>query len=58
MFFSLCKAPSTFQRCIMNIFSYYIQRIIEIYMNDFTVYGTFLCMSRKLKSYFEKMHEN
>jgi len=39
MLFGLCNAPATFQRCIMSIFSDYIERIIEVFMDDFTVYG-------------------
>jgi hypothetical protein len=37
--FGLCKAPATFQRCTMSIFSNYVERIIEVFMDDFTVYG-------------------
>ena len=38
--FGLCNAPATFQRCIMSIFfSDYVERIIEVFMDDFTVYG-------------------
>jgi hypothetical protein len=39
--FGLYNAPTTFQRCMMNIFSYYVERIIEVFMDDFTVYGDF-----------------
>ena len=39
MLFGLCNAPVTFQRCIMSIFSDYVERIIEVFMDDFTVYG-------------------
>ncbi|KAL9403280.1 hypothetical protein Peur_000252 [Populus x canadensis] len=37
--FGLCNAPATFQRCMMSIFSDYVERIIEVLMDDFTVYG-------------------
>ncbi|KAL9377952.1 hypothetical protein Peur_029287 [Populus x canadensis] len=37
--FGLCNAPATFQRCMMSIFSDYVERIIEVFMDDFTVYG-------------------
>ena len=33
--FGLCNAPATFQRCMMSIFSDYVERIIEVFM----VYG-------------------
>jgi hypothetical protein len=39
MNFGLCNAPATFQRCMMSIFSDYVERIIEVFMDDFTVYG-------------------
>ena len=37
--FGLYNAPATFQRCIVSIFSNYIEHIIEVFMDDFIVYG-------------------
>ncbi|KAK9048798.1 hypothetical protein SSX86_032234 [Deinandra increscens subsp. villosa] len=37
--FGLCNAPATFQRCMVSIFSDYVEEIIEVFMDDFTVYG-------------------
>ncbi|KAJ9568340.1 hypothetical protein OSB04_004306 [Centaurea solstitialis] len=37
--FGLCNAPATFQRCMMSIFSEFVENIIEVFMDDFTVYG-------------------
>ncbi|XP_074266628.1 uncharacterized protein LOC141589906 [Silene latifolia] len=37
--FGLCNAPTTFQRCMMSIFSDYIETLIEVFMDDFSVYG-------------------
>ena len=37
--FSLCNAPATFQRCMLSIFSDLVERIMEVYMDDITVYG-------------------
>ena len=37
--FGLCNAPATFQRCMMSIFSDYIENSIEVFMDDFSVYG-------------------
>ena len=37
--FGLCNAPATFQRCMLSIFSDMVERIMEIYMDDITVYG-------------------
>ncbi|RVW81617.1 Retrovirus-related Pol polyprotein from transposon 297 [Vitis vinifera] len=38
--FGLCNAPATFQRCMLSIFSDMVERIIEVFMDDITVYGT------------------
>ena len=38
--FGLCNAPATFQRCMMAIFSEYIEEIMEVFMDDFSVYGS------------------
>ena len=38
--FGLCNAPSTFKRCIMSMFSYLEKEVMEIFMDDFTVYGS------------------
>ncbi|CAN6552261.1 unnamed protein product [Malus baccata var. baccata] len=37
--FGLCNAPATFQRFMVSIFSDYVERIIEIFMDDFSVFG-------------------
>ena len=38
--FGLCNAPDTFQRCMVSIFSDLAEEVIEIFMDDFTVYGS------------------
>ena len=40
MSFGLCNAPASFQRCMMAIFSDLIENIMEVFMDDFSVYGT------------------
>ena len=40
MSFGLCNAPGTFQRCMMSIFSDLAEEVMEIFMDDFTVYGS------------------
>ncbi|XP_042387520.1 uncharacterized protein LOC121979592, partial [Zingiber officinale] len=37
--FGLCNAPATFQRCMMAVFSDLIEKIMEVFMDDFSVYG-------------------
>lgn len=37
--FGLCYAPATFQRAMTVIFSNYIEDIMEVFMDDFSVYG-------------------
>nr|GFA04276.1 DNA-directed DNA polymerase [Tanacetum cinerariifolium] len=37
--FGLCNAPGTFQRCMMAIFHDMIEQTIEVFMDDFLVFG-------------------
>ncbi|XP_042991370.1 uncharacterized protein LOC122318232, partial [Carya illinoinensis] len=37
--FGLCNAPATFQRCMMSIFSDMVERFVEIFMDDFSIFG-------------------
>nr|GEW10203.1 reverse transcriptase domain-containing protein [Tanacetum cinerariifolium] len=50
--FGLCNASGTFQRCMMAIFHDMIEKTIEVFMDDFSVFGNsfITCLS-----YFEKM---
>ena len=38
--FGLCNVPATFQRCMMSIFFDLAEEVMEIFMDDFTVYGS------------------
>ncbi|XP_059658923.1 uncharacterized protein LOC132305272 [Cornus florida] len=38
--FGLCNAPATFQRCMMAIFSDMIENFLEVFMDDFLVFGS------------------
>ena len=38
--FGLYNAPATFQRCMMSMFSDLVEEVMEIFMDDFTVYGS------------------
>ncbi|GJS16272.1 reverse transcriptase domain-containing protein [Tanacetum coccineum] len=37
--FGLCNAPGTFQRCTMAIFHDMIEETLEVFMDDFSVFG-------------------
>ncbi|KAK8926414.1 hypothetical protein KSP39_PZI018814 [Platanthera zijinensis] len=37
--FGLCNAPATFQRCMLAIFDKYVENIMEVFMDDFSVFG-------------------
>ena len=37
--FGLCNAPATFQRAVLGIFSDLTHDCVEVYMDDFIVYG-------------------
>jgi hypothetical protein len=38
--FGLCNAPATFQRCMISIFSDMVERFMEIFMDDFLIFGS------------------
>ncbi|CAM8877999.1 unnamed protein product [Rhodiola kirilowii] len=38
--FGHCNAPATFHRCMMAIFSDFLERTMEVFMDDFSVYGS------------------
>ncbi|KAL0428255.1 UNVERIFIED_CONTAM: Retrovirus-related Pol polyprotein from transposon.6, partial [Sesamum latifolium] len=67
--FGLCNAPATFQRCMVSIFSDYVEQFIEVFMDDFTVYGNSFndcleklakvlerCIEKNLLLNYEKCH--
>ncbi|GJS75265.1 reverse transcriptase domain-containing protein [Tanacetum coccineum] len=37
--FGLCNAPGTFQRCMMAIFHDMIEETMEVFMDDFSIFG-------------------
>nr|GEZ13019.1 reverse transcriptase domain-containing protein [Tanacetum cinerariifolium] len=39
MHFGLCNAPGTFQRCMMAIFHDMIEKTMEVFMDDYSVFG-------------------
>eukprot|EP00257_Ricinus_communis_P016126 XP_015574194.1 uncharacterized protein LOC107261200 [Ricinus communis] len=38
--FALCNAPGTFQICMLSIFSDMLEECIEVFMDDFSVFGS------------------
>ncbi|CAM8882606.1 unnamed protein product [Rhodiola kirilowii] len=69
MSFGLCNAPGTFQRVVTSIFSDMIGEFIEVFMDDFTIYGNTFdacldnlstvlarCVSMNLVLNYEKCH--
>jgi len=42
MSFGLCNTLGTFQRCMMSIFFDFIEHCMKIFMDDFSIYGSFL----------------
>ena len=40
MAFGLCNAFGSFQRCMMSMFSDLVEEVMNIFMDDFTVYGS------------------
>ena len=67
--FRLCNAPATFQRCMMFMFSDLVEEVMEIFMDDFSVYGSGFehcvenlkivlqrCQDKKIALNWEKCH--
>nr|GEU70121.1 reverse transcriptase domain-containing protein [Tanacetum cinerariifolium] len=52
MTFRLCNAPGMFQRCMMAIFHDMIKKTMEVFMDDFLVFGNSF---QTCLSYLEKM---
>ena len=58
MSFVLCNALALFQRCMMSIFSDMIEEIMEVFMDDFSVYGkTFDDCLRNLDKVLQRCEE-
>jgi len=56
--FGLCNVPATFQRCMISIFSDRIENTMEVFMDDFSVYGgTFDLCSKNLTRVLRRCEE-
>jgi len=38
--FGLCNAPAIFQRCMLSIFSDMVEQFLEVFMDDFSIFGS------------------
>ena len=49
--FGLCNAPATFQRCMISIFLDLVEQCMEIFMDDFSTFGSSFdeCLSNPRK---------
>jgi hypothetical protein len=58
MSFGLCNAPASFQRWMMSIFSNIIEKIKEVFMDDFSVCGkTFTDCLENLEKVLQRCEE-
>ena len=56
--FGFCNAPRTFQRCMMRIFSDMIEHILEIFMDDFSIFrDSYEGCLENLRRVLERCHE-
>ena len=39
MHFVLCNAPPIFQQCMLSIFSDMVEHFLEVFMDDFSIFG-------------------
>nr|GEW87111.1 reverse transcriptase domain-containing protein [Tanacetum cinerariifolium] len=46
--FALCNAPGTFQRCMLAIFHDMVEKTMDVFMDDFSIFGNSFenCLSR------------
>nr|GFC22630.1 reverse transcriptase domain-containing protein [Tanacetum cinerariifolium] len=57
--FGLCNAPGTFQRCMLAIFQDMVEKTMEVFMDDFSVFGNSFetCLSR-LDKMLQRLHQS
>ncbi|GJU58717.1 reverse transcriptase domain-containing protein [Tanacetum coccineum] len=56
--FGLCNAPATFQRCMMAIFHDMVEDFMEVFMEDFSVFGnSFDCCLANLDKMLARCEE-
>jgi len=52
--FGLCNAPATFQRAMMVIFNDFLRNFMEVFIDDFCVYGSTADHPEHLRQTFER----
>ena len=52
--FRLCNAPATLQRCMMFMFSDLVEEVMEIFIDDFSIYGS--CFENCLENLETVLH--
>ncbi|GJZ03683.1 hypothetical protein Tco_0536958 [Tanacetum coccineum] len=52
--FGLCNAPDTFQRCMVAIFHDMIEKTMEVFMDDFSVFGDSFSSCLSVRTYESK----
>jgi transposase InsO family protein len=55
--FGLCNAPATFQRVMTEAFQEYLRKFMEIFLDDFAVFGTMEQHADYLQKCFDKCME-
>ena len=55
--FGLCNAPGMFQRLMMNIFHDYLRKFLEVFIDDFAVYGETKEHAQHLRMTFQRCRE-
>ena len=55
--FGLCNAPATFQRVMTEAFQKYLRKFMEIFLDDFAVFGTMEQHAEYLQKCFDKCME-
>ena len=56
--FGLCNAPAMFHRCMMAIFSDMVEKCIEVFMDDFSIFGSsFECYLSNLERVLKRCED-
>nr|GEX21916.1 reverse transcriptase domain-containing protein [Tanacetum cinerariifolium] len=57
--FGLCNAPRTFQRCMLAIFHEMVKKTMEVFMDDFSIFGnSFITCLSQLDKMLQRCEDN